>query len=389
MAPMNLSAREILEKLVSYDTTSRNSNLELLDFVEEYLASHGLSGWRTYDETGQKANLFVSAGPDVPGGICLSGHVDVVPVDGQDWASDPFRLTERDGKLYGRGSCDMKGFVALSLWAVPQYLKRGLKEPVHLAISYDEEVGCLGVRRLLEKLAGDARKPRLCIVGEPTEFQPVIAHKGKWSFMAKVRGKECHSSLAPGGVNAVEYAAEAVTWLRREGRRFAAEGACDPLYDLGHTTVHVGTLHGGTALNIVPQEASFVFEYRYIADDNPADIHARFLQFIREELEPEMQAVDPASGFTIETISQIPGVDTPADHEVVNLARQLGGRNDHGKVAYGTEAGLFQQMADIPTVVCGPGNIEQAHKPNEFLTLDQLAKGEAFMRRLGERVCVA
>jgi acetylornithine deacetylase len=389
MAPMNLTPREILEKLISFDTTSRNSNLELLDFVEEYLASHGLSGWRVYDDTGKKANLFVSAGPDEAGGIVLSGHVDVVPVDGQDWATDPFCLTEKDGKLYGRGSCDMKGFVALSLWAVPQYLKRGLREPVHLAISYDEEVGCIGVRGMLHRLAGQEKLPRLCIVGEPTEFQPVVAHKGKWSFRAKVRGKECHSSLAPTGVNAVQYAAEAVTWLRREGKRFQAEGIRDELYDLPHTTVHVGTLHGGTALNIVPQEAEFVFEYRYIADDNPADIHERFLKFIHEELEPEMQAVDPSTGFTIETVSQIPGLEINPDHEVVNLARQLSGRNDHAKVAYGTEAGLFQEIASIPTVVCGPGNIEQAHKPNEFLTLDQLAKGEEFMRRLGERVCLA
>ena len=389
MAPMNLSAREILEKLVSFDTTSHKTNLPLMDFVEEYLASHGLYGWRVYNDTGQKANLFVSAGPDEPGGIVLSGHVDVVPVVGQAWTNDPFELTEKDGKLYGRGSCDMKGFVALSLWAVPQYMKRGLREPVHLAISYDEEVGCIGVRGMLEKLARQEKQPRLCIVGEPTEFQPVVAHKGKWSFLAKVRGKECHSSLAPTGVNAVQYAAEAVTWLRREGRRLETEGTRDELYDLPHTTVHVGTLHGGTALNIVPQEAEFVFEYRYIADDNPAEIHERFLKFIREELEPEMQAVDTQAGFTIETISQIPGLEIDANHEVVNLARQLSGRNDHAKVAYGTEAGLFQEIAAIPTVVCGPGNIEQAHKPDEFLTLDQLAKGEEFMRRLGDRVCAA
>jgi acetylornithine deacetylase len=389
MAPMNLSAQDLLAKLVSYDTTSRNSNLELLDFVEEYLASHGLSGWRVYDDTRQKADLYVSAGPDEDGGICLSGHVDVVPVDGQDWSTDPFSLTEKDGKLYGRGSCDMKGFVALSLWAVPQFLKRGLKEPIQLAISYDEEVGCIGVRGMLAKLAQQEKRPRLCIVGEPTEFQPVVAHKGKWSFRARVRGKECHSSLAPEGVNAVAYAAEAVAWLRREGRRFAAEGLRDELYDLGHTTVHVGALHGGMALNIVPQEAEFVFEYRYIAEDNPKDIHDRFLNYVHGELEPEMQAVDPSSGFAFEQISQIPGVDTPPDHEVVNLARQLGGRNDYGKVAFGTEAGLFQQMANIPTVVCGPGNIEQAHKPDEFLSVDQLRKGEEFMRRLGDRVCIA
>jgi acetylornithine deacetylase len=389
MTAMDLSAREILEKLVSFDTTSHKTNLPLLDFVEEYLASHGLSGFRVYDETGEKANLFVSAGPEEPGGIVLSGHVDVVPVIGQAWTTDPFELTEMAGKLYGRGSCDMKGFVALSLWAVPQFIKRGLKEPVHLAISYDEEVGCLGVRRLLEKLAAEDQTAKLCIVGEPTEFQPVVAHKGKWSFKAKVRGKECHSSLAPNGVNAVEYAAEAITWLRREGRRFAAEGARDELYDLKHTTVHVGTLHGGTALNIVPQEAEFVFEYRYIAADDPAEIHARFLKFIQEELEPEMQAIEPSTGFTFETVSQIPGLDVDANHAVVNLARQLSGRNDHAKVAYGTEAGLFQEITDIPTVVCGPGNIEQAHKPDEFLTLDQLAKGEEFMRRLGDRVCAA
>jgi len=232
-------------------------------------------------------------------------------------------------------------------------------------------------------------KPAMCIVGEPTEMLPVIGHKGKYSFRVEVRGLECHSSLAPTGVNAVEYGAELVTFLRRMARRAREEGPFDDLYDVGHTTVHTGVMHGGTAVNIVPQECSLDFEFRYIAKDDPEALLEEIRRFVREKLEPEMQAVFPGAGFTITERSRIPELDTNPDEEVVAFVKSLAERNDHGKVAFGTEGGLFQSRAEIPTVVCGPGSIEQAHKPDEFITLEQVAKGEAFLRRLMDRVCVS
>lgn len=388
-AKVDLRSVELIRKLVGYDTTSRNSNLELIDFVEEYLDGHGVRGTRIYSDDGRKANLFVTLGPEDEGGIILSGHVDVVPVDGQDWSTDPFDLVEKDGRLYGRGACDMKSFVAVSLAAVPEFLRRGLRTPIHLAISYDEEVGCLGVRRMIDWLNARGAKPKMCIVGEPTEMMPVVAHKGKYSFQAFVTGKECHSSLAPEGVNAVEYAAEAIAKLRSIARRIRETGPRDELFDMPHTTVHCGVVEGGSVLNIVPNACRFEFEYRYIPADDPDAIHAEFLDFVRNGLEPEMKAVDPAAGFRIETRSVMPGLDTAPDAEVVTFAKALAGRNDHGKVAYGTEAGLFQGQGGIPTVVCGPGSIAQAHKPDEFITLDQVAKAEAFMGSLMDRVCVS
>ncbi len=380
---------DLIRKLVSYDTTSRNSNLELIDYIEDYLAGHGVSSERVYDDEKRKANLYATLGPRDKSGVMLSGHVDVVPVDGQAWTTDPFELTEKDGRLYGRGSADMKSFVALSLAAVPEFLRRGLHTPIHLAISYDEEVGCIGVRGLIDRLNQMPVKPAMCIVGEPTEMLPVIGHKGKYSFRVEVRGLECHSSLAPTGVNAVEYGAELVTFLRRMARRAREEGPFDDLYDVGHTTVHTGVMHGGTAVNIVPQECSLDFEFRYIAKDDPEALLEEIRRFVREKLEPEMQAVFPGAGFTITERSRIPELDTNPDEEVVAFVKSLAERNDHGKVAFGTEGGLFQSRAEIPTVVCGPGSIEQAHKPDEFITLEQVAKGEAFLRRLMDRVCVS
>lgn len=380
---------DLIRKLVSYDTTSRNSNLELIDFIEDYLAGHGVSSERVYDDGKRKANLYATLGPRDKSGVMLSGHVDVVPVDGQAWSTDPFELTEKDGRLYGRGSADMKSFVALSLAAVPEFLRRGLHTPIHLAISYDEEVGCIGVRGLIDRLNQMPVKPAMCIVGEPTELLPVIGHKGKYSFRADVHGLECHSSLAPAGVNAVEYGAELVTFLRRMARRAREEGPFDDLYDVGHTTVHTGVMQGGTAVNIVPQECSLDFEFRYIAKDDPEALLAEIRAYVREKLEPEMQAVFPGAGFTITERSRIPELDTSPDEEVVSFVKSLAERNDHGKVAFGTEGGLFQSRAEIPTVVCGPGSIEQAHKPDEFITLEQVAKGEAFLRRLMDRVCVS
>ena len=385
--PDSLKSLDLIRKLVSFDTTSRESNLELIDFVKTYLDGIGIESTLVYDQQKGKANLYATLGPTDRPGIMLSGHTDVVPVDGQDWQSDPFAITEKDGRLYGRGTCDMKSFIAICLAYAPRFLEGGLTTPIHLAFSHDEEVGCIGVRRLLDVMNGFDIKPAMCIVGEPTDMQVTIAHKGKFSYRAHVRGWEAHSSLAPKGVNAVEYAAELIAFMKGIARRIEAEGPYDPLFDIAHTTVHTGTIRGGTALNIVPKDCTFDFEFRHLPEHDPATLLAEVETYTRETLEPMMKALDPASGFEFEQLSSIPALNNDPGDEVVTLAKTLAERNDHGKVSFGTEAGLFQQEVGIPTVVCGPGSIEQAHKPDEYISLDQVAKGETFMDRLLAHVC--
>ncbi len=385
--PQSITSLDMIRRLVAFDTTSRNSNLALVEFVRDYLAGLGIESRLVYDEGGGKANLYATLGPDDRPGIALSGHTDVVPVDGQDWQTDPWRVAERDGRLYGRGTADMKSFLAVALAMAPEFLERGLKTPIHLVFSYDEEVGCVGVRRLLEVLRDMPIRPAACIVGEPTEMKVVVAHKGKKSVRCRVRGFECHSSLAPRGVNAIEYAAEVIAYLRRMAQRIAAEGASDPDYDIPHTTVHTGVVQGGTALNIVPKDCSFDFEFRYLPGDDPEALFDEVRRFAERELEPAMRAVAPETGFSWEEISAFPGLDTPTDAEIVGLAKALSGSNATGKVAFGTEAGLFQSIG-IPAIICGPGSIDQAHKPDEFVSLEQVALCERFLRRLMDRVCV-
>lgn len=377
---MSLTSVDILARLVSFDTTSRNSNLPLVAWVEAYLAEHGVASLRIPDETGTKANLFATLGPsDVPGYV-LSGHTDVVPVDGQDWSSDPFVLTERDGRYYGRGACDMKGFLAVCLAAVPAMTRADLKRPIHLAFSYDEEVGCLGVRSMIRHLAESPAPPLACFVGEPTEMLPVIGHKAKRSLKVTVTGRACHSSLAPHGVNAVEYAARLVVKIREVGRRLAA-GPTDALYDVPVSTAHVGSIHGGTVLNIVPDRCEFAFEFRALPEADVDALVAEVEAFARAELEPEMRAVAEEAGIAIELTSGFPGLATAEDADVTRLAKRLAGRNDHGKVAYGTEAGLFQ-AAGIPTVVIGPASIGEAHKPDEFIAATEIAACERFVAKV-------
>jgi len=375
------SSKDILSALVSFDTVSRNSNLDLIAWVEGYLDRLGVAHERIYDETGQKSNLWATLGPaDVPGYI-LSGHTDVVPVDDQTWTDSPFKLTERDGKLYGRGSCDMKGYVACCLAAVPDMLNANLKKPLHLSLSYDEEVGCWGVRGVIAKIPERPARPIACFVGEPTDMDVVIGHKAKRSFKVVVHGRTCHSSLAPLGVNAVEYAARVIAKIRDISDRLAKSGARDDLYDIPFTTGHTGYLHGGTALNIVPDIATFEFEFRTIAADKSSDLVKEVIDYARNVLEPEMKAVAPEAGFDFQDRSEFAGLDTSENAEITLLAKQLSGRNSHSKVAYGTEGGLFSQ-AGIPTVVCGPGNIDQAHKADEFIKITELEKCGAFLDRL-------
>ena len=378
---------DMIRRLVGFNTVSSEPNIELIEFARDHLAGIGAECRLFHDGTGKKANLWATLGPADKAGIVLSGHTDVVPVTGQDWDTDPFELTQKDDRLYGRGTCDMKSFVAVALALAPEFAQRGLVTPIHFSFSYDEEVGCVGVRSLIDALADMPVKPAMCIVGEPSEMQVVTAHKGKTAIDTGVRGLECHSSLAPSGVNAVEYAAELVAHLKGMARRLAAEGPSDNAFDVPFTTVHVGRIDGGTALNIVPRDCRVQWEFRNLPSQDGDALYAEVVQFVRDRLEPEMHAVDPATGFSWSTISSFPGLDTDPAEAVVTITKDLAGRNDHTKVAYGTEAGLFSGVAGIPTVICGPGSIEQAHKPNEFVTLGQVAACETFMRRLMDKVC--
>lgn len=370
-----------LRDLVAFDTTSHKSNLAIVDHIESVLRPLGFTLERVPDATGEKANLWATIGPaDVPGYV-LSGHTDVVPVVGQDWDTDPFVLTERDGRLYGRGACDMKGFLAACLAAAPAMAAADLKRPIHLAFSHDEEVGCVGAQRLVARLADRPVTPLACFVGEPTRMGVVVGHKGKRSVAVTVRGHTVHSSLAPEGVNAVEFAALLVAKIRAVADRLAAEGARDALYDVPYSTTHVGVLRGGTALNIVADRAEILFEVRAIGADDPDALLDEIEAYAREALEPRMQAVRPDAGFAFARYAGFPGLDTPAEAEVVTLAKRLAGRNEHAKVAYGTEAGLFSAVAGIPTVVIGPGDIAQAHQANEWIAVGEL---EACGRFVGE-----
>lgn len=375
---------EVLSALVAFDTTSRNSNLDLIAWVESYLARLGVSSERIYAAAGEKANLWATIGPaDVPG-VILSGHTDVVPVDGQVWSSDPFRLRREGGRLYARGACDMKGFLAVCLAMVEPLRARPLARPIHLAFSYDEEVGCIGARGIVERLAKQRVRPQACFVGEPTSMGVIIGHKGKRSLRVEVRGRTCHSSLAPHGVNAVEWAARLVSKVQDMARRLAAEGRRDPLYDVPFSTVHVGVLRGGTALNIVPDHAEILLEVRAIGADDPDALVEEIIAYACKTLEPDMKAVDPDAGFDFKVIAGFPGLDMTPDHALVALAKSLAGRDDHAKVAFGTEAGLFQQIAGVPTVVIGPGSIDQAHKADEWIEIAQLEACARFVDGLIE-----
>ena len=374
----------LIRTLVGFPTVSRDSNLDLIDFVRGLLRELDADVRLTFDDDRRKANLFATLGPRTSGGLALSGHTNVVPVDGQPWDTDPFSLTEIDGRLYGRGTSDMKSFLAIALAQLPRYAAR-LERPLHLALSYDEEVGCIGVGRLIADLARAGVKPDGCIVGEPTLMSPVIAHKGKRSYRCNVRGAAAHSAYAPQAVNAVEAAAEAVAYLKRMARRLRDRGPYDGGFDIAHTTAHTGIIRGGTALNIVPHECSFDFEFRHLPGDDPEALLAELQRYVDRELLPEMRAIDARSGFEFTQLSEIPPLDTRPETAIVGFVQELTGMGELGKVSYGTEASQFQR-AGIPTVVCGPGSIAQAHKPNEYVTLEQVRKCEKFLQKVMESV---
>jgi acetylornithine deacetylase len=389
--PRELVAWSLIEKLTAFDTTSRESNLALIDWVRGHLASCGIDSTLTFDDAGGKANLFATLPADdgntTRGGIVLSGHTDVVPVDGQPWDTDPFTATIVGDRVHGRGVADMKSFCATALAFVPELLRRRLARPVHIALSYDEEVGCIGAPRLIADIAQRGVRPAGCIVGEPTGMQLVVAHKGRQAWRCRVRGHEVHSSRTPEGVNAVEIACAIVTHLAGIARRLRDRGEHDTAYDVPFTTIHTGTIRGGTALNIVPRDCQFDFEIRHLPFDDPDRLLAE-VEAYAASLLPAMRRVAPDTGIEFDPLSALPCLDTDGDSEIASLGQACSASQERGKVSFGTEAGLFHDAA-IPTIICGPGHIAQAHQPNEWIAFDQLSRCETFMHRLADRVCIA
>jgi acetylornithine deacetylase len=377
---------EILERLVAFRSEfTADDYSAITDFAADHLAALGFTVHRLAGKTPGRAGLFASLGPAGPGGTLLSAHLDVVPVAGQPWTVDPFRLTRRDGRLYGRGTTDMKGFAAATLALAARAAARPLAAPLKIALSYDEEAGCVGIAEMIGALDETIGVPEFCIVGEPTSMQVATGHKGKTSHRIRFTGTPGHSASAPLYVNALHLAAEAVALLRAVQDRLAASGARDPAFDVPYTTVHVGTLHGGTALNIVPDHAELLFEIRHLAAEDPAVLLAGIAAEIAA-IADRWHARHPAAGGVIEPINAYPGLETATDAEVVRMALDLGARAPLTKVSYGTEAGFFAERWGIPTVVCGPGDMMQGHKPDEFVAESELAACDAMLDRLLDRL---
>ncbi len=365
---------DLVERLIGFDTTSRNSNLELIEFIRGYLEELGIKSELVYDADRRKANLYATVGASDRGGLLLSGHTDVVPVDGQNWSTDPYSLSESDGRLYGRGTSDMKSFIAVCLAKARKMIDANLETPIHFAFSYDEEIGCIGVRTLLAELQQRPVKPRSCLIGEPTGLKVVRAHKGKKSRRCTIHGLESHSGLTHRGANAVEAAAEMIAWLKREARNRRENGPHDDGFDPPYTTVHTGKILGGVALNIVPKLCEFEAEVRNLPTDDADKVWEGLQEFIESQILPEMRAVDPNCRVEWREISQFPHLAT-SDNDLIDLALELTGTADTHCVSFGTEAGLFEQIG-IPSVVCGPGHIDQAHRPDEFIDVSQILRCE-------------
>ncbi len=380
-----MTSEQILAKLISFDTTSRNSNIPLIAWVEDYLDQFKVPHFRVDYETGSKTNLFATIGPDVAGGIVLSGHTDVVPVDGQDWTSDPFTMVERDKHLFGRGTADMKAFIAVALALAPDFQKLSLRVPIHLAFSCDEEVGCKGVRPLVDYLKHSAKKPSAAIIGEPTLMQVVNGHKSAVRFSTEVTGFEGHSAHTDQGVNAIMIAGELIYEISKIREDMIEMGDPSEKFDPPYSTIHIGVISGGTANNIIPKTCSFNWETRLLPGFDQDYVPDR-VNAVARRLEPAMKAIAPTSGIIVEQANSVPGLAAEKDSVAEQLALHCSHTNSTHTVSYCTEAGLFQQ-AGIPAVVCGPGSIEQAHRPDEFIAVSELRKCEVFLRRLAERCC--
>jgi acetylornithine deacetylase len=380
--PARLSPRQILDKLVSFPTVSRDTNLPLIDWVEDYLESHGVTAHRVWNEDRTKASLYAHIGPKVEGGVVLSGHTDVVPVDGQVWSSDPWTVTERDGRLYGRGTCDMKGFVALALAAVPLALAADLKRPLQLALSYDEELGCTGAPPMIAEMARSLPRAAAVIVGEPSRFSVVTGHKGGTGFKVHVKGYEVHSSLIHTGVSAIMAAAPLIDFANRVNIANAARppAALAQMFDPPWTTLHVGMIQGGTAHNITAADCRFSCEIRVVPGEDIEDWVAAFEGQVAQAV-AAMQTIRPETGITVARFFSVPPLRPETDGAAEALARRLTGDNGLHVVSYGTEAGQFQAEG-YSAVVCGPGDIAQAHQPDEFLEMSEFDAGWSFMQRL-------
>ena len=381
-----LSPLAIMERLISFPTVSRDSNLPLVDWVESYLDGHGIKAHRYYHPDQPKAALFAHVGPWQDGAVVLSGHTDVVPVDGQAWTYDPFTVTERDGKYFGRGTCDMKGFDALAIWALVEAQHRGVGRPLQLALSFDEEIGCTGAPPMIAAMQPVLPKGAAVIVGEPSTMQAVTGHKGGQGFTVHVQGFEVHSSLLPTGVSAILEAGRLLDWVNRTNAdsRAATPDPVAAMFDPPFTTLHVGNIKGGTARNITAKDCWFDFEMRVVPSEDKQAWKQRFRDQVRA-VEAGMQAVRPETGITLEPLFDVPGLKPEEDGEAEALVRSLTGDNARHVVSYGTEAGQFQE-AGYSAVVCGPGDIAQAHQPDEFITIEQFNAGHAFMGQLLDRL---
>jgi len=382
-----MNTQDLLRDLIAFQTVSADSNRALIDYCADLLKTAGADVTIIEDGTGQKANLYATIGPKNLPGVLLSGHTDVVPVVGQNWTVPPFEMTTADGKLFGRGTTDMKGFVACAMSAALNASKRTLKTPLHLALSYDEEIGCIGVRSMIEMLTNAPFRPRLCIVGEPTLMAVATGHKGKSAYRVTCTGREAHSALAPTALNAIHLACDMISFIRDLQAEITCGSVQDDDYDVPYTTLHIGKIEGGLALNIVPNHTEFIFEIRNLSQDDPGALLAKISEHAEVLLQP-LRADFPEASIEIELTNAYPSLDTSKDAEVVGFVKSLTGSNNTIKVAFGTEGGLFSSHLDIPTVICGPGSMSQGHKPDEFVAIDQLNKCDAMLDALLERLVI-
>ncbi|MDH5352901.1 MAG: acetylornithine deacetylase [Gammaproteobacteria bacterium] len=369
----SLNSEALLGRLIAYDTTSTTSNLELIDFIRNYLEDYSVASQLVYSDDRSRANLYATIGPDDIGGIMLSGHTDVVPTAGQDWHSDPYQIKSDNNAFYGRGACDMKGFVACVLAGVPQMVETKLATPVHLAFSYDEETGCVGVKKLIEAMQGFEVKPKIGLIGEPTDMAMVLGHKGKAAFSVEVIGSSCHSAYITSGVNAVEYAADLIAFIRKMNNEVQQRQLVDDAYTVPHSTFHVGNISGGTALNIVPKQCQFEFEIRNLPQDHLDQLIHEIKHYAADVLLPDMRQRFEGSEIAFSPIASYPGLSTDSNSRVIAYTQSINPVNRFGdNVSFGTEAGLFDQHLGINSVVCGPGSIDQAHKPDEYVSRQQM-----------------
>ena len=378
-----MTYEEILKSLIGFDTVSAHSNKALIDFIESYLAGFDISCNIAPNDEGSKADLIATIGPMVEGGIVLSGHTDVVPVEGQDWHTDPFEMIKKDRKLYGRGTCDMKGFIAVALSLLPEFLARDLKVPLHLVFSYDEELGCLGAPTLIARMCKDVPSPQAAIIGEPTSMKLVNAHKGVALFETTVTGRPGHSSQTHMGVNAISFAATCIHYLGEIAEELKVNGTIDERFEPPYSTISPGTIVGGTALNIIAEECKFVWDCRSILSADGEFALRKMEEYCRDTLIPKMRETTPEPDIVTTTKVLAPPLEASDDNPAEALVRQLTGQNQAGVVSFAAEAGLFQE-AGVPSVICGPGSIDQAHRPDEYVELSQLKECEDFLRQLAD-----